>query len=90
MRVHPRSEETDEEERGAQGRDVKAFLCEPRIPNYRQRRNAIVGLVLSKRICASIIRTACSATTGDKRALVKWCPSFGQRAQCLVGQVPKE
>ena len=68
MRVHARSEETDGEEHSAQGRDVDAFLCEPRIPNYGQRRNDIVGLVLSERIYALIIRMACSATTGDKCA----------------------
>lgn len=37
MRVHARGEEADEEECGTQGRDVNTFLCEPRIPNYRQR-----------------------------------------------------
>ena len=80
LRVRARSEETDEEERGAQGRNVDAFLCEPRIPNYGQRRNAIVGLVLSERIYALFIRMACSATIGDKRSSGKWCPSFGQMA----------
>ena len=49
-----------------------------------------MGLVHSKRIYALIIRTACSATTGYIRALGKWCPSFSQLAQCLVGAVHTE